>query len=305
MSKNKNYFEFIESYLDDDMSQTEKFEFENALQKDPLLKNEFEFQQDIIQSIKDYRVAELKSRLDAIEVGTGGTFSFLKIGSAVVVAALIGWGIYYFNNNAPIEENTTIAKNTENTEQETSTDKPVEHTPTEEVTETSEASINEVETAKDDQKPESTAENDQVEDATENSPIEEDKNKEEEVVITLPEVVEEFDDYENKQTADGITIPESHLEKVTDTFLPKTEVEELDDNRYAFHYQFYNNKLYLYGEFENKYEILELNTPSGISLYMFYKDNFYHIKQSQEKVTPLVELKDKNLIESLRIIRQK
>ena len=79
---------------------------------------------------------------------------------------------------------------------------------------------------------------------------------------------------------------------------------ELEHRKYSFHYQFYNNKLYLYGDFDNKYEILELNTPAGISIYMFYKDKFYELQQNQEKITPLNAIRNSALMRDLKTIRE-
>ena len=71
MNTNKNYFDLIDAYLNGEMIDQEAIEFENQLQKDPLLENEFQWQHDIVNSIRDFRQAELKATLNAVDVGVG------------------------------------------------------------------------------------------------------------------------------------------------------------------------------------------------------------------------------------------
>ena len=118
-------------------------------------------------------------------------------------------------------------------------------------------------------------------------------------------MVEDFDQKEEGQIAENISVPENRLDKVTETVIPKTEVVEINNGKHLFHYQFYNNKLYLYGDFENTYEILELNTPSGISIYMLYKEKFYALMQGQQTIAPLTAIEDNALLQDLKIIREK
>ena len=98
MNKGQNYSEKLEAYLRNELSESEKAEFEQMLQQDPLLQNELILQQDIISSIRDYRKNELKQRLNRIDVsnttkGNLGNFTmggFILGGLAIVgIAGLL------------------------------------------------------------------------------------------------------------------------------------------------------------------------------------------------------------------------
>jgi hypothetical protein len=60
--------ENIEAYITNKMSAGEKYLFENELAKDPLLQNEIDLQKDIVEALKSNRKAQLKDRLNNIEV---------------------------------------------------------------------------------------------------------------------------------------------------------------------------------------------------------------------------------------------
>ncbi|MDN5214232.1 hypothetical protein QQ020_19295 [Fulvivirgaceae bacterium BMA12] len=308
MSTNKNYFDLIDSYLNGKMTSHEAIEFENQLQKDPLLESKFQLQKDIVDSIRNFRKAELKATLNAVEVGVGGSFTILKVAAGLGVMALLGIGIYYFtgnteNSDLPEISNNEISENNQGTVEKENT--PIADTKHEKdiAIKGADKQITNVTEKKEKSEPVAAETK-----ATENKDINDKSSNIQEVKkpvqpeIKLPEVVEDFDKEEG-QISENIKVPENKLNQVTETYLPKTEVVEMDHRKYAFHYQFYNNKLYLYGKFDNKYEILELNTPTGISIYMFYKENFYELEQNQEKITPLSAIEDGTLIRDLKTIR--
>lgn len=304
MNTNKNYFDLIDAYLNGEMTDQEAIEFENQLQKDPLLENEFQWQHDIVNSIRDFRQAELKATLNAVDVGVGGTFTALKIAAGIGVMALLGFGVYYFSGidgdqgASPAHQNAVVVENEKTDEviPETEADVLIEkvNEPIAKVTDEEKSASSIEQQAEKDVK---------ITDRAVHEVISPGIKKPRQPEIKLPEVVEDFDKGEG-QISENIKVPENKLNKVTETYLPKTEVVEMSHRKYAFHYQFYNNKLYLYGEFNNKYEILELNTPAGISIYMFYGDNFYELQQNQEKITPLKAIRDSALMRDLKTIRE-
>ena len=65
---NSNYSKLVERYLEGEMSGQEAMEFEQLMNKDPMLAGEYNLQQDIVSGIKDYRKSELKLRLDNVDV---------------------------------------------------------------------------------------------------------------------------------------------------------------------------------------------------------------------------------------------
>ena len=305
MSTNKNYFDLIDSYLNGEMTNHEAIEFENQLQKDPLLENEFQLQKDIVSSIRHFRQAELKATLNAVDVGVGGTFTVLKVAVGIGAIALLGFGVYFFTGDNDNSQPEQVVENSPVVVEEKQADKTTSDAETKILVEEKDKQVASVTEDKEEytSKTQEPAGQETAISDPEKTPTTSQEIKRAEPEIKLPDVVEEFDKEEG-QISENIKVPENKLNKVTETYLPKTEVVEMNHRKYAFHYQFYNNKLYLYGEFDNKYEILELNTPSGISIYMFYKDNFYELEQNQEKITPLTAIKDSTLMRDLKTIRE-
>ena len=70
MNKNLTNEEFVSGYLDNELSEVKHLEFENELLHNSELKEELNFQQDLINGIKEERRLKLKSRLDQIPVNT-------------------------------------------------------------------------------------------------------------------------------------------------------------------------------------------------------------------------------------------
>lgn len=112
---NQNYSNLIEAYLNNQLSETERLDFEHLCMQDPILNSELKFQQDIIHAIQEYRKAELKQRLALIPTeGLISSYSYLK--STLVVLGLSGIlitsGIFTYQNfiDKPILLNSTSKK---------------------------------------------------------------------------------------------------------------------------------------------------------------------------------------------------
>jgi hypothetical protein len=286
MDLNNNYSELIDTYLAGGMSESAKVAFEEALQKDPLLQGEFQLQQGIVVGIKDFRKAELKAMLNNVEVG--GAFSTFKIAAGIGALLIGGMSFYYFNADKaePIAElpvPTKIEEATPTASKENLT------VVTDEIEPVVEAN--------------SEITDDEVVVAGKKSKTVKSKAKEVRVV-QLPTVVEDFNDDENPQLSEQLTLPDNNLSTTHETIIAKTDVNQITDSKYSFHYQFINNKLFLYGDFDKKYEILELNSPNGISIYMFYDGYFYGIAQQKKKITPLTKIEDSDLINDLMTIKK-
>ena len=75
--------------------------------------------------------------------------------------------------------------------------------------------------------------------------------------------------------------------------------------KYNFHYQLVEKKLVLYGNFEDEpFEILEINKEDGgVDLFLYHKEHFYGIVQGSEKIQPLKEINNPQLIERLESLR--
>ncbi len=285
MDLNNNYSELIDAYLAGRMSERAKAAFEGTLQKDPLLQSEFQLQQGIVEGIKDFRKAELKEMLNNVEVG--GAFSTFKIAAGIGALLIGGLSFYYFN--------------VDNAEQIGALPTPInieEATPT--ASKKSTVLIEEIEPVVE---ANSEIANDEVVVAAKKTKTVKSKAKEVRVV-QLPYVIEDFSDDENLQLSEQLTLPDNNLNTTYETIVAKTDVNQITDSKYSFHYQFVNNKLFLYGDFDKKYEILELNSPNGISIYMFYDGYFYGIVQQKKKITPLTKIEDSDLINDLMTIKK-
>ena len=105
MNKNLTNEEFVNSYLDNDLSKVDRLDFENKLLHDSELREEYNFQQDLVNGIKETRRLELKSRLSNIPITTPlyQTIGFKAIAVATISAG-IGFGAYYvFDNTNDLE----------------------------------------------------------------------------------------------------------------------------------------------------------------------------------------------------------
>jgi len=127
----------------------------------------------------------------------------------------------------------------------------------------------------------------------------------EEVVSTRervqPNVIEEFEDDVVSGEAQ-MDLPAYEPPGETSGMAP-LEIENRTDGKHKFHYQYYNGKLFLYGNFKNiPYEILEVNQADGQQLYLYYSGDFFSIESGTVKVSPLKMIEDDLLINDLNII---
>ena len=310
MSQQKNFFDQIGPYLDNQLSQGEKLEFDQQLQEDPLLKGEFQFQEDVIHSIREHRKLELKSRLDNIIIAPPPTsfvssnLTNIKIVSSIVMISAIGIASYFYFQDGL--ENEAVSSDA------------VELIASE-APETFQTQIPE--------KSEIIIEQNQVADAQESAKMPEEVNpletKDSKVTVKEeiappktattsnanrsfePAIIEDFDDEESLPGEEEVALATRPTMEANVEEISKLEVSNKSDGKHSFHYQHYNNKLFLHGEFNDiPYEILELNKVDSKKLFLFYQNDFYDIKNNQVEIAPLLKIEDQKLIERLRIIRK-
>lgn len=308
MSKYLNHTERIGSYLEGSMSPDEMMAFENQLHTDPLLKSEFELQQDIVGSLKDFRKSQLKARLDRVPVSMGPTALVgVKAAAVIVLSGIIGLGTYlYFNNTNDGNMLTVQEELVEEAAVEEIFSNPEIFT--EPATETLESEVPEVvESAAEPQKVASRASSDhhEIADVAKKSETPKETPKKEEItqpVVNSPQVMDP--QMEEGISEEDLEIPSPALAQKELVNNPMVEIETGKKEEGLFHYQYYSGKLYLYGDFrENPYEILELNSANGKRLYMFYNDKYYQILDNQMDITPLEVLLDHEIIGKLDIIK--
>jgi hypothetical protein len=280
--------ELINAYFDNELNVSEKKMFEDRLARDTNLQQEFKFQEDIIEGIRETRRQSLKARLDKIDVGggsTGSTWSAGKITGLIGLVAVIGLGIYYFypeNEPVPVETQEVIALDEEQ-------DAPV--------TEPSASNTMEAEEETQAVQPEQPATSDaQTTETNETSQPaveirEEDKN---------PVVAPSFEDPENKDT--NVIIPENEITGSAMVTTDNLAVAVNNSNkRYDFHYTLDGKQLMLYGDFQTElYQILEFNTPEMKSWFLSYGGSFYSLKETEGKVQSLEKVTDPALLKTLK-----
>jgi len=299
MSKNKAFFDQIELYLTNQLKEGERLEFESQLGNDPLLKEEFNLQQDIINSVQNFRKIQLKARLDSIPVSSGymisNTASTMKIAGSVLISAAIGVGAYLYLQDLPEELSQTPTPVQEQTQEiilddtgketiaEIAETAPATALDPRSVPALSETKSQGLPSGSELQKPQTMGEMAEARERVQ------------------PNVIEEFeDDVESNEATMDLPVVEPTQES---SELAPLEIENRNDGKHKFHYQYYNGKLYLYGNFHNiPYEILELNQAEGQKLYLFYSGDFFSIDNGTVKVSPLKIIKDDQLISDLKII---
>jgi hypothetical protein len=277
-----NNFELIDDYLANKLKGAEREAFENQLGKDPVLKSEFDLQQNIVEGIKQARAAELKSILSKVPVESGGAqveFTVLRIAAGVLLAGAISAASYYYFKShgfPPIENAAADVVKTE----EKKGDSNIEAT-----------------TPKQDLKQEQATPVKPADDAT--------KDAQEAVTPAVKpslDVVDPSDELseENQPSSE-------HLSTTRPEISPSHVQVDLDSSnkKYDFHYQFADEKLMLYGSFDRSlYEVLEVNGGNH-ALFLFYKNNFYLLDESQTEITKLTPIQDQTLLKKLREYRSR
>jgi hypothetical protein len=297
MNNNMTKDEFVNSYLDNELTDIERLDFESKLPHDPELSEEYNFQKELIDGINNVRRLELKSRLSNILISTPlyQTIGFKAIAIASVSVG-IGFGAYYlFDVDNEPELATIDLKRNQITlsEEKTTPEIPKAILPV----------IDEDESDK--KKTKKTVSKVEVK----SEPLA--KNTESKIEpkiiqpnVIQPEVVESFDDehFETKDANGENQI--NNLDKIKENVESTVEVATVKDKRNKFHYKFFENKLFLLGNFNDMpYEILELNLSEGKSFFLYYNDNFYRLNSEQEKAAPLMRIENDSLVNELKIIR--
>jgi len=286
-----NNFELIDDYLTNRLGEQDKLVFEEQLQSDTALKAEVELQSQIINGLKTARVAELKAMLNKVPVQNAPVeYSVLKIAAGLIGTAVIISSVYFYFNGS--------------SDPELQTPEPIEDT----IKQDEETQI---------QKPDATEEIEEkttVESAAE-SPVLEQKKIEKKPIVSLPSDNSETPQPVGKPAIDVIDPSEDLTESMptrgSNTALkpvltvPKMNIEvDSSSKKYPFHYQFTSGKVVLFGSFDKSlYEIIEVNGGSH-SLFLFYKDNYYKLDDSNTDITALEEIKDKILIQKLKEYRK-
>ena len=276
-------FELIDDYLANRLEGKEREGFESQLNNDPALKSEVEIQRQIVEGIKQARAAELKAMLSRVPVTGGGAqveFSVLRIAAGVILAGVVTAAVYYYFNPSQFPPIDNAAADV------TQPDKviPKENKP--------ESSLPESQEQKQPTAtPDKSDDDGEKQDSEQSTPaIKPDLN------VTNPsDDLEENDKPGNERPAKNPVISPSNIQVQMDP----------SNKKYDFHYQFSGDKLMLYGSFDRSlYEVLEINNGDH-GLFLYYKNNFYLLKESQQEITKLSPIQDKALLKKLQEYRSR
>ena len=299
---NLNQHQQIEKYLSGQMSPEEASLFESQLDVNPELRQEMNFQSDVIQGISEYRKLQLKARLDSINV-TSSWWTSLQyssvaqyIGSAVLVA-MIGGGIYWWADKWSVEEVDNIPVEVKIPVVEKDNQPELAVTPDNKKETTDEKSNDSIAVTEGSDKISSVENEVKAE-----SPAESEKP-----------VVKQFKPKVQVPSAGNVNEEKSFSPDELPTPAESTasaekntpvDVEVVDSKSSRIKYRYYAGKLFLYGNFTNEpYEILEINSSNGRSIYLYHMNAYYEILPS-DKPVGVREIVDEKLIQELSILRK-
>ena len=93
----------IEAYLRNELSPADQMAFEQRVAQDPLLQNEVTLQGEIIAALQQHRKAELKERLNQIDVNGQSRYPSYLVWMSLVAVVLLGVGAWlYLGQSDPV-----------------------------------------------------------------------------------------------------------------------------------------------------------------------------------------------------------
>lgn len=279
-------FELLEQYLRGKLSTEEASAFEQQLNSDPELQKELNFQKEVIEGIRKARIAELKAMLNKVPVPPAAPLSsgaVAKIIGSVVIVGSISIALYFYLNSDTTEQ--PFIPSEEPVLQE---DQPASE-PDNKPDESAEPLTNKSEGEKD--KP------------TDSKTI---LPKSQPAVPTQPQL--QVFTPSDEELREQLEKEHRQIRIIEKGFVTSSiEVETTSESRkHNFHYAFRNNKLVLYGNFEeNLYEILEFISENDRTIVLYYKNAYYLLDTDKEDPTPLVQIRDRALLDKLKKFRKK
>lgn len=290
--------ETLDAYLRNKLSGEEREAFEQQLNVDPALKQEYLFQKALVDGIRDARRMQLKTTLNNVPIpgGTWGSSLTVKGITWLVVAAVTGTLVYYGltrNDSKPATVATPKVEQVQPTETA-----PTAKEPQPEVKQDKAPVQNSTKTTA---VKSSTANDKSTATKVNANDVPDQKQAQPDIQVFDP-TAELNTEKEESKTASSEKLTTN--EKAS---APSFDVETNSNNKkYEFDYQFDQGKLILYGAFEkNLYEILEFFNGTKHTAFLYYKQNFYLLDEQNTKVTPLTAITDPDLLKKLKESREK
>jgi len=285
--------ELLDDYISNRLSGDQRTSFERRMEADNDLKNEFKLQQGLVEGLKKERIAELKSIMNNVAVPSihGGQSLAAKLAASLLVAGVVGTGIYFFMDS---EEKEKVAQ--EKVSQKEEKTKSNEPEPIKEKVEAQSDAIT-ISPSKDEAA--TVKKKEQIlrtEKATETTVAKSEAKEPEQRKLEV---------FDPTQETESGRAEKGNNDKVNAASVANTTITVEVDNsnkKFNFHYQFKEGKLFLYGSFEkNLYEIMEFfSEDNKRTVFLFYKDNYYLLNEDNQKIKPLVPITDQTLIKKLK-----
>ncbi len=286
MHQNFTHTDVVDRYLKGDLSGSERQAFEDKLRQDPLLAHEMSLQKDIYVALGETRKAALKHRLNQVSIDHSPWTRWQGFKTAAVVGTLliVGASTYYYLD---ADDTITPAIDTSVVERITYPKAhTLNHTPVAIIPEREAPNLP------------ATVE----EPVTRNDASVRSSSRTRDIAPTIvrPKVVSEFTEDTPAIDYSDFKAPEKKTLQGASYQEEDVAIEALSDSEYNFHYQFYDGKLYLHGDFYGMpYKIIALNTEADKKLFLEFDESYYRIGEHR-KVVPLVKIEDRTLVKSLR-----
>lgn len=292
------YSQKFDNYLKGKMDPTKKDLLEKGMQQDPLLENELSLQKDIFNTLGEERKQILKNRLDQVAIHPTGWLNIASFQWAAILGSLVllSSGTYlYIDANRQNEQEYTVsidvnqALNNELSEEKLS----IPTAPISKNTQPS-STVEKVEISELDK---STSAKKGKFDLSKDEGIQQEYKAQ----FVRPNVVSSFNDEPLDFDYNDFEEPNKKLLQKSESISADVVVEINSMSEHSFHYKMVDHKLFLFGKFEGiPYRIIAVNTNHGKTLYLKYSNNYYSLDQSKSEVTPLVKIKESDLIKSLQ-----
>ncbi len=299
----------IESYLRGELSPEQLVDFNQLLDGNPGLSEQVRLEEKIVKGLSDVRKAELKARLDAIEVAPTGWMSVGQVGNAalvktlggIVAVSLVAGLVYTYVTNEPANQSseelmpivTEINHPVEQTIPQfdwnltpnlSSAEEPMEGVHQEELN------------------PESLMESSNTSELVAEQVPNTLEKEEFDVKVSIPQPDDVIKEEGLSMEKSGLPEVEA-MDVVSNGEVAPVEVEMIAKKNEQLKYKYFDGKLFLYGDFsEQPYEILEINGVKERKLYLYFDKKYFSIGVS-DKVKSLNPIDNQNQVSELEIIR--
>ncbi|MCC5919807.1 MAG: hypothetical protein LAT68_01060 [Cyclobacteriaceae bacterium] len=313
MGYNFKHTDLIRAYLDGELSKEQIADLKKELDTNEQLRQEFLYERDIVDAIKHQRKAALKARLNNVPVPPSVSinplspfFKGLVVGiSSIILVAFSYFSFQLLTSDIDPEEVNTVIMTPESSSLTNNWNADsqlnLQSNEKEEIVAESTSSV--IEDSTDKGLGQITDEGD-MSAVSESQIIKPDETS---FAVALPDVVDP--DYnEVIPVVEDISAPENLIanDQLGKEVELSIDVESFQHNDYLFHYKFYQNKLYLYGDFSSSpYDLVEFKLSGSRTLFLVFEEQVYKIEDNKLDVTELAPTTNEEIKEAILSVTNK